>query len=156
MIKTENTEIDLDKLQAYLDAEREKAGRAKRAEIRAQIDKLLEEREERMAAERKADQERRDAGDPNLQAAKMIYAALGDQWGAFVSLMPRLSAVKMVTALSRLERERRTGTEHAATQAAPQIRADTKAVAETRIATEIEARLIAAGLMRDVTPENDV
>lgn len=58
--------VDLDKLEQYLDAERAKAERAAHAEKRAQLDRFLEEREERIAAALKADRERRDADDPNL------------------------------------------------------------------------------------------
>lgn len=153
---TDTTEIDLDKLQAYVDAEREKAERAKRAETRAYMDGLLAEIEEKRLASQKADRERRDAGDPNLQAAKMLQEALGDQWDPFMQLMRRANLTKLAASLGRLDRERKASAEHGAAQAAPQIRADAQAVTETRIATEIEAQLLAAGLMRDVTEETDV
>lgn len=148
--------VDLDKLEQYLNAERAKAERATHAEKRAQLDRFLEEREKRIAAALKADRERRDADDPNLQAAKMIYAALGDQWSALVALTPRMTAVKMVSALSRLERERKAGFDHEVAGAATQIRPAAGAAREGGIATEIEKQLVAAGLISGLTEDTDI
>ena len=148
--------VDLDKLEQYLNAERAKAERAKRDAIRAQMDRLEEEREAKIAASRQADREKRDAGDKSLQAAKMIREALGSEFGAFMKLLASSNVMALKASLARLERERVANIQDAGNRAAPTIRVAAETAKKISIATEIEMQLRRAGVLAGLTPDTDL
>lgn len=148
--------IELARIEEYLNTERAKAEQAAEDARRAEMYRIEAEREARIAASRRAEQEERDAGDTSLQAAKLIQESLGDRWGEFMHLLMSSNLKALKASLARLEREREHAAQRAGNEAAPIVRAVAKAAKEISIATEIEKQLVAAGVMRGLTADSDI
>lgn len=146
--------ISHEDLQAYLDAEREAQERAAHAAKRAELDRLLEEREALIAATRKADAAARDAGDPSYQAATLLMEILGERRKEFIAAFTKATAPKFAAAVARLHREIESQAQHASLMTAGQDRlaAEQAVVAARKV--RVDGELTRLGI-RDVTPDED-
>ena len=148
--------VDLDQLQRYIDDERDKAERAKRAEIRAILDAKLDEIEALRQSNAKAEAEERARNDPNAQAAELLYRVLSaaDEWSNFIALMGRAHLRPVAQALTRIEGERAAGMKHRETIAALADRETAKAAQVADRKVQIDRELAAMGIL-DVAADVD-